>query len=90
MDAAFSELSSDYKIDEPYLRRKYVKRSDPASKYGGGNPWNDFEQVFNAEEEFRTQELERATLTDDYKEALAIPDKGNEVLIIYIITITYL
>lgn len=73
IDAMISGLSTDTEIDMSYLLKKYLRRNDPSTKFAGENVWNDFTGAFKGEK-FRTEELARANLTEEYERAQSHPD----------------
>lgn len=74
MNKMFSELAAGTALDEMYLRKRYVKQSDPRAIFGGENTWNDFRGAFTGAA-FRKEELARAGLTAQYEKAQNEPDR---------------
>lgn len=79
MDTMLSSLSAKTGLDETYLRRKYLKRSEPKTAFSGDNTWNDFRAAFKATQ-FREEELERTGLMDEYAMAQREPDKRTCII----------
>lgn len=74
IDRIFSSLAITTTLEETYLRKKYIKQSDPRVVFAGDNSWNDFRGAFTSTD-FREEELARSGLTDDYAKAQSEPDK---------------